>query len=281
MNKRVITGDAIEHWRKHAEGRATVCFCINIKHAEDVAAQFRESGIRAKAVHGKMPLAESQKILDELRTGEITVITSCDLISEGVDVPRLEAAILLRPTQSLIVYLQQVGRCLRVLYADGYDLSTREGRLSAIKAGPKQNAIILDHAGNCFKHDLPAAKREWTLEDIDKKKRKKSEAPALKTCPQCFAIHAPAPACPVCEHVYDTAESKQREAKQEDGELEEIKAKSIKQYKWQRMREQSQCKSYEELVQLARARGYEKPEGWARIIWSARSKRAFATGAQR
>lgn len=274
MNKRAITGDAISHWRKHADGKATVCFCVSVQHSKDVAAQFVENGIPAKSIDGSMSDYLKESIMRELRDGDIQVLTSCDLISEGVDVPRLEAAILLRPTMSLAVYLQQVGRTLRVVYADGYDLETKDGRLAAIANGTKPHAIILDHAGNCYKHGLPAEKRQWTLAGKKKGERKgKAEPPPLRTCPECYAIHKPTPTCEVCGHVYEV---KERKIKQEDGTLEEVKGKSVKAWRWERVREQTHAETLEQLIALGESRGYSKPTKWAHIILESRRRKKNA-----
>jgi DNA repair protein RadD len=99
------------------------------------------------------------------------VLCNCGLISEGVDVPIVGAAILMRPTQSLGLYLQMVGRALR-------------------PAPGKDRAIILDHAGNSWRHGLPADPREWTLEGKPRQQREQSQDRRHRHCPECGAINA-------------------------------------------------------------------------------------------
>lgn len=161
MDKAVITGDAIEHYKTHLGGRPAIAFCVTVEHAEHTAAQFRSSGFRAASVDGTMDSTTRRDILASIGDGRLNVLTSCQLISEGTDIPVVAGAILLRPTQSLGLYLQQVGRCLRPK-PDG-------GR-----------ALILDHVGNVHRHGLPDAPREWSLDG----KLKKSGGVA--TCKQCF-----------------------------------------------------------------------------------------------
>lgn len=163
MDKAVITGDAIGHYRTHLSGRPAIAFCVTVEHAEHTAAQFRSSGFRATSVDGTMDATTRRDVLASIGDGRLNVLTSCQLISEGTDIPVVAGAILLRPTQSLGLYLQQVGRCLRPK-PDG-------GR-----------AIILDHVGNVHRHGLPDAVREWSLDG----KAKKSGGVA--TCKQCFRV---------------------------------------------------------------------------------------------
>jgi superfamily II DNA or RNA helicase len=176
MNQRTITGDVIDHYREHLDGRPAIAFCATVKHAQDVAAQFSEAGYHAASIDGSMDKTERQTRLTGIGNGRLNVLTSCALISEGVDVPAVAAAILLRPTQSLAVYLQQIGRCLRPK-PDG-------GR-----------AVILDHVGNVVRHGLPDEGRAWSLTG---KKRKPTET-SLRTCELCYQVFPSATAKKACE----------------------------------------------------------------------------------
>jgi len=107
-------------------------------------------------------------------------LTNCNLFSEGLDVPTVEAALLARPTQALAVYLQQVGRALRV-------------------SPGKDKALILDLAGNIYRHGLPDAPRQWSLDGKSRKQRERSDRPRLRECESCGAINAPkSPTCMAC-----------------------------------------------------------------------------------
>ena len=109
----VITGDAVEQYRKHADHQAAIAFCVTVAHAQHVAAAFRAAGYRSECVHGGLPTVERDRLIAGLGNGEIEVLTSCEIISEGLDVPAVGAVILLRPTKSLTLYLQQIGRGMR------------------------------------------------------------------------------------------------------------------------------------------------------------------------
>ena len=170
MDKKTLTGSAIGHYRQHLDGRPAIAFCVTVRHAENVAAEFREAGYRAASVDGAMDKTERRRRIAAIGNGELQILTSCELISEGVDVPVVAGAILLRPTQSLGLYLQQVGRCLR----------------------PKPDgsaAIILDHAGNVHRHGLPDKIHNWSLES----RKKKPAADPVRTCEVCFRVFAVAP----------------------------------------------------------------------------------------
>ena len=149
---------------------------------------------------------------------------------------------MLRPTQSLSLYLQQVGRAL----------CTFSG---------KKEAIILDHVGALMRHGLPDMEREWTLDGITKKERKKSDEPDVNitTCKSCFGVFlAKQNQCPFCQWVKPAP--KGREIKQEEGELTEF---DKEQYKLKLKLETRAARDYDSLVALGRQRGYKWPEQWA------------------
>lgn len=258
VDKKTITGDAVEHYRKICPGEPAVAFCASIAHAEHVAAEFKAAGFRAVAVNGSTPDAERRKILAGLGNGTVDVVTSADLIGEGVDIPAVRCAILLRPTMSLSLYIQQVGRCLR-------------------PAPGKPNAIILDHVGNSLIHGLIDEDRNelWTLEGLKKRGRKAANdnvAPLPVRCPKCHALHRPAPKCPTCDHVYPP--TTERKLEQTDGELVQITDEMAERLRKQKKQEVGKAQSLEELERIERERKYKT--GWAKHVWAARQQRRSA-----
>jgi DNA repair protein RadD len=167
-----ITGDVVGHYLKYLVGRTAIAFCVTVAHTEHVAMQFRDNGIPAASIDGTMSAGQRHALVTKLRDGDIRVLTSCEIISEGFDAPAVGGAILLRPTQSLALYRQQVGRCLR-----------RKPDGSA--------AVIIDHVGNVFRHGLPDAPHEWSL---DSKKRTQAErqqaAVGRRMCKACEEVVA-------------------------------------------------------------------------------------------
>lgn len=241
FGKATITGDAIKTWRKYAEDLPTVVFCISINHAAQVAGMFNLLGHPAEVVTGQLEKSERAARLHRLKTGETKVITSVDIISEGTDIPKVGCIILLRPTKSLALYLQQCGRGLRVV--DG-----------------KKNCIILDHAGNCFKHGLVTDSREWELTQ-DKIKETKKMA-TIRQCKNCYAVFgALVDKCPECGYVVPPQPKKMKLV---GGELVEIDKIEVKKYEMKK--QEWQAKTLEEWENIGRERGYQK--GWAYIRYT-------------
>lgn len=210
-----IVGNVIEHYRKFLDGQPTICWCVSINHAKVMADQFRQAGYRAEAVWGDMDDDDRDSALSGLGDGRVQVVTFCDLIGEGVDIPAVAGAILLRKTMSLSLCRQVIGRALRPIYAPGFDLSTVEGRLEAQRQGPKPRAVILDHVGNTtsdWGHGHPLSEPVWSL---DSQKRKKGEKPtATVTCPKCYGVWPGRPrTCPACGHSFVGAAAEAERAK--------------------------------------------------------------------
>jgi superfamily II DNA or RNA helicase len=250
MDKPMITGDAVEHYSRICRGAPAVAFCCSVKHAQHVAEQFNAAGYKAATIDGTMDREARREVVRALGDGRLHVLTSCEIINEGFDLPLVTAAILLRPTKSLGLHLQQIGRVLR-------------------PAPGKAKAIILDHVGNLSRHGFAEDIRDWTLEGRKKKKRKASDEEEIqqRQCPDCYCCHPPAPVCPECGFEYP---KKEREIEQAEGELVEIDPKEIARQKRQ---EQGSAQTYEELVALGRSRGYARPDAWAKHLINARSQR--------
>lgn len=177
-----VTLPAIEHYRALADRKPAIAFCSSVEHAQKVAKQFVAAGYRAAAVDGETPEAERDQAIRALGTGQLDVLASCDIVSEGTDIPVVVAAILLRPTMSTGLYMQQVGRVLR-------------------PAPGKDRAIIIDVVGNAMKHGLPEAVRPWGLKGgIAGLER---AVPATRRCRYCYVRSEIGPdACPACSRSY-------------------------------------------------------------------------------
>jgi DNA repair protein RadD len=200
MSRSFVVGDAVEHYRALCPNVPAIAFCVTVRHAEQVAQHFCDAGFRAIALDGTTDKNIRKSALKALGRGEIDIVTSCDLISEGVDVPLVGAAILLRPTQSLALYLQQVGRCLRP-YPMHLPVMQKPHMQKLIGDDGKHIAFILDHAGNTLRHGLPQAERNWVL--TTDKKKKKRKPPEMHNCPKCDFLHEIGPdECPSCHFSY-------------------------------------------------------------------------------
>ena len=113
LMKMAVFGDVIRHYKQLADGKQAICYCVSIKHSMAMAEEFRNADISAEHIDGNTPKDERERIISEFRSGKIKILCNVDLISEGFDVPDCECAILLRPTKSLTLYIQQSMRCMR------------------------------------------------------------------------------------------------------------------------------------------------------------------------
>ncbi len=250
MDRPTVTGDAISHYQRLAGAQRAIAFCCSIAHAESVARSFNAAGISAATLLGNTP--DRDAVVAAFDAGTVQILVTVDVVSEGFDIPAASCAILLRPTQSLGLFLQQVGRVLR-------------------PAPGKQQALILDHVGNVHRHGFPDDLREWSLADGVRRAAGKA-APTVRTCPQCYAAFKPAPICPCCGHEQPIA--RPRIMRQVDGELQELHRESVRQRIAERAtkrREQQAARTLPDLLALAKRRGYSP--GWAYRLWHSRGQR--------
>lgn len=250
MDKPQIVGDAIGHYQSLCPSKRAVAFAAGVENSKSIAAQFRAAGIPAEHVDGEMSADERDAAVERFRRGETLVLSNSDLFGEGFDVPAIEAAILLRPTKSLSLHLQQVGRALR-------------------PSPGKSEAIILDHAGNTLTHGLPDDMREWSLEDREKKRRSAPSEVPVRQCSECFFVYRPAPKCPQCGHCPPV---QTRAIEVVEGTLQEIKTVERRAL----FKEQGKANSFDALVELGRQRGYKNPHFWAQKVWASRQGRRAA-----
>lgn len=242
MLRKAVFGDVIKYYKKLAEGRQAVCYCTSVRHSMETAMQFNMAGIEAAHIDGSTPKAERQRIIEQFRRGAIDILCNVDLISEGFDVPDCECVILLRPTQSLTLYIQQSMRCMRY----------RKGK----------RAIIIDHVGNYARFGMPDADRTWSLEGKKKgdKKELAEKQVDIRECPECFCVFAPKDengvlreSCPECGYIFPKKEREQIE--QEEAVLQKIEGFVLD------FKTPEECHSIGELREYAASHGY-KP-GWA------------------
>lgn len=254
MNTRVITGNAIDHYREHAMHVPACTWCVDVDHARTTAAEFNAAGIKSVMIYGKSTGEERDRAMRQLADGTISNVTFCQLLVEGVDCPAIGCIIGLRPTYSLAGYLQTNGRMLRVMYAPGYDLSTREGRFAAIDAGPKgRKGIFLDCAGLTFRHGFIDEIREWSLLGAPTKPKETEMVVAIRQCPICMIVFPPAPVCPGCGYVF---EIRSREIEREDGRLDELTPEMLAGIAAKKRIDVGRADTREELEAIAKARNY-------------------------
>ena len=244
MDRPTITGSACATYRRLADGLPAIAFCCSVKHATSVCESFKAAGYRAKLVTGNMPMDERDEAISGLADGRTQVLCSVDVVSEGTDVPAVSAAILLRPTQSESLYLQQVGRILR----------PQNGKI----------AIVLDHVGSTRKFGFIDDRRDWSLESKPKRQRKDEPAPSVRQCPKCFAAFKPQPECPCCGHIF---QAKTRELSHKEGELHEMRREATRE-RQEKRKKVGMARTLPELLALAKEKGYKS--GWAYKVFYGR-----------
>jgi superfamily II DNA or RNA helicase len=246
----VVTGDCIAHYRRIAPGSRAVVFDVGVEAARRRAAAFRDAGYEAECIDGDTPKDVRALAIAGFRTGRVQVLVSCELVSEGFDLPAIEVGISLRPTASLSLWLQQAGRVLRPFPG-------------------KTCAILFDHAGNTLRHGLPTESRTWTLAGAAEVAHGNQPRRSLRTCPACFAVSlAGAVECRSCGKAFPVEPRKIAEV---DGTLEEVTAESL--IKRRKKQEQGRAETFEALVALGRLRGMRKPHAWAHHVMQARQRK--------
>ena len=166
-NERVIHGSIVKNWKKYANNRRTIIYCHSVEFSKQIASWFNEQGIKAAEADSKTPQKERDEIMEDFRNGNVKILCNVDLVSEGFNVPDCGCVVLLRPTRSLVVYLQQSMRCMRYK--------------------PNKKAVIIDQVGNFDYFGLPDQQHEWTLHSRPKKEHLK----AVMQCTRCQATFYP------------------------------------------------------------------------------------------
>lgn len=197
-----IVGDVVDTYLKFAAGKQGIVFTVDVETSNELAERFRQAGVPAASVSAKTEESERQASVRRFRDGQLKVLTNCDLFGEGFDVPGVEVVSLARPTMSLSLHLQQVGRALR-------------------PAANKDYALIIDHVGNWERHGLPDSPRSWSLDGITRKSRQLGGEPCT-TCLECFLVFERKllPTCPHCGSVREP--TARRAPEQVDGDLFEL-----------------------------------------------------------
>jgi len=166
----------VESYREHCDGKKGVVFAVNVHHSITVAQQYNDAGIPAAHLDGKTPTDERKQILNDFKSGVISIIVNVGIITEGFDFPEMEFVQLARPTKSLSMYLQMVGRVFRVLEDVIRGVESAEERKALIAQSSKPHAFILDNAGCWEEHGLPDQNFDWQMyfEGITNKQMKEA-----------------------------------------------------------------------------------------------------------
>lgn len=175
-----IYGDIAKHYVQIAKKSPAFCFCINVKHSVEMADYFNGLGIRAQHVDAETCKDDREAAILRLKAGDLDVVTNCNILSTGVDVPSIRAILSCRPTKSRILWVQQAGRGTR------------------LHPG-KEFFYLMDHGNNIQENGFIETYQEPTLDGRPKGKSKKVQTIATYSCKTCFGIFAePFLNCPQC-----------------------------------------------------------------------------------
>ena len=230
MQDKEIYGQTVKQWERLALNKKTIAYCASVEAAEETAEQFRQAGYTAASLSGNTPKELRARIMQDFRDSKIMILTNCELFGEGLDVPDCECTVLLRPTQSLTLYIQQSMRSMRYM--------------------PDKTAIIIDHVGNCYLHGLPDDDREWSLEP----KKKQENIVKIRECPNCYAVYPPKlDKCPYCG--YAAVKEVQRKDKK-TVEIDLVEMKRQDNIKNTRLAD-ADLKTWPEVVEFQKLHGYK------------------------
>lgn len=177
MQNKEIYGETVTQWERIAKGRKTIVYCASVEASRMTADEFSNAGYISYSLDGTTSENERRDVMERFRKGQIQILCNCDLFGEGLDVPDCECVVLLRPTQSLTLYIQQSMRSMRYM--------------------PDKTAIIIDHVGNCYLHGLPDDDRVWTLES----KVRQENTVKIRECPNCYGVYrSTLSRCPYCQY---------------------------------------------------------------------------------
>lgn len=231
-----VLDDHVREWARLSEGRTTIAFPVTIEHSKALVARFQAAGVRALHLDGNTPDRERRKMIAELGSGALPVISSVSVLSEGTNVPRVKCVLGVRPTRSLTLDIQQKMRCA----TPWRDVQPR----------------ILDVVGNVYRHGFPFDDRNWSLVSAESGTPVKSSG-GLRRCAKCGAISpGTAQACSACAGAFPATEIVMPS---EEIELHPVSPTDA-------LRDEE----LERLVAYARQRGFAKPDAWAERVMQAK-----------
>lgn len=255
LDSNIIYGDVLNEYRTRANHKRTVVYCSTVEHSKRTAEYFTTNGYRAEHIDGTVSQKKRDEIINRFRTGETEILTNVNIVAEGFDLPAIECVIMLRPTMSTSLYVQQSGRALR--------------------PAEDKTAIIIDCVGNYLRHGLPDDDREWSL-TTKISERKQTDDQGLLTirlCQECYSVYkASQTHCPNCETEYELTPTEIQN--QVDIKLEQIEREEEQKLKQYLFTDEAlkNARSYSDLMKIANARGYKR--GWA---WHRAKKRGYWT----
>ena len=182
-----LVGDAVDNWLRLASDRHTIVFAVDIAHCEALAERYRHVGVRAAALHTGMDQTERDKVVAAFKAQHIQVLVNVSIASYGFDAPSVNCIQACRPTKSIVLHLQMIGRGMR---------PKPEGA----------SCMMLDHAGNVQALGMADDLYRWTLDEgrtaatnwSRMEESGEKDDSKTYTCEECSHIFARSRVCPMC-----------------------------------------------------------------------------------
>jgi len=233
MEKDAIYGQTLSNWERLAKDKKTIVYCSSVESSKETARSFQRSGYIAKHIDAKTPKFERERAIKNFRNGIVKILCNVNLFDEGFDVPDCECVVLLRPTQSLSLFIQQSMRSMR----------HKRGK----------TAVIIDHVNNANRHGLPCMERKWSLDK--KQNQENDDDEKVKTCDYCFFVYdAKIFKCPNCGEIKEKELRLSEEREIVEAELEEL---TIEDFAYMVYNDYKKMQSFEQLALFQKARGYK------------------------
>jgi DNA repair protein RadD len=182
FERRKVYGKAVEHYERLAAGKTALVFARSIDEADKIAAEFRSRNWIFEPISGKTPKRQRRELLEAYSDGKIDGLVNCEIATYGLDVPRIECLILLRPTASKALQTQMIGRGLRASPHTG-----------------KKRCVILDHVNLIDEFGHPFDNYQWQFDGREKRSRSTNSEIRLRLCPETF-LYCEKPSCEGCEN---------------------------------------------------------------------------------
>jgi len=188
MNDSVLIGDVVDNWLRLANDRHTIVFATDIAHAEALTKRFQSVGVDAEVIHSKTALSTRSKLTEDFRKQRFQMLINVGIATYGYDVPSVNCVVLARPTKSIVLHLQMIGRGMRPKPDCGF-------------------CMVLDHADNVRRLGAAEDEIRWTLDErkcaatnfkrhLDQQNDTKEAE--LTVCEQCSYIFGSSRICPQC-----------------------------------------------------------------------------------
>lgn len=145
MSRPKLVGDVVTNWLRIANGKRTLVFSCDKGHGAQIVEQFRQAGVPTEQLTDDDDEDTREEAIGRLETGATQVLVNCFLLSYGIDIPAVECVVLARPTRSVVLYLQAIGRGMR-------------------PSPGKDHMILIDHGRVVENLGMPTYDREWSLD---------------------------------------------------------------------------------------------------------------------